>query len=346
VVRLIAHQDDTGDRWGLLDAGGWHRTSLLGDEPWTPLLDDAVSRAERAAAANRVRSLDELRPRPALRRPGKIVCVGLNYGDHAREGGRAVPKRPLLFAKFASAIIGDGEAIIRPEGTRALDLEVELGVVIGRRARRVTEQEAMSHVAGYVVVNDVSARDWQGNPQALREGEKGDGQWLRAKGSDTFLPVGAVFVTPDEVDPERGLRLRSWRIPGSGPEAGRPVLMQDGNTSDMLFRVPALVSYISRHITLDPGDLIAPARRPASACSAIRRCSSSRATASGARSRASAWWRIRSSTGPTTPATPDATRRPGRGSRRRTCSPWSRPSPAPAWSCRPSPIRRSASTTS
>jgi len=118
-------------------------------------------------------------------------------------------------------------------------------------------EEALDCVAGYVVVNDVSARDWQGNPQALREGEKGDGQWLRAKGSDTFLPLGPVFVTQDELDLEHGVALRSWRIPGSGPDADRPVLMQDGNTADMLFRVPELVSYISRHVTLEPGDLIA-----------------------------------------------------------------------------------------
>jgi 2-keto-4-pentenoate hydratase/2-oxohepta-3-ene-1,7-dioic acid hydratase in catechol pathway len=163
----------------------------------------------------------------------------------------------MLFSKFTNAIVGDGEAVVRPEGTRALDLEVELGVVIGRAARRVTPEQAPDHVAGYVVVNDVSARDWQGNPQALREGEKGDGQWLRAKGSDTFLPIGPVFATPNEVDPRAGLVLRSWRIPGADGDAAAPVLMQDGNTADMLFDVPTLVSYISRHITLEPGDLVA-----------------------------------------------------------------------------------------
>ena len=184
----------------------------------------------------------------------KIVCVGLNYADHVKEGGRAAPDRPLLFAKFPNAIIGDGQPIVRPEGTHALDLEVELGVVIGRQARRVAVEDAMDHVAGYVVVNDVSARDWQGTPQALREGEKGDGQWLRAKGSDTFLPIGPAFVTPDTLDPAAGLRLRSWRVPAG--TKGRGVLMQDGNTSDMLFSVPALVSYISQQITLEPGDLV------------------------------------------------------------------------------------------
>jgi 2-keto-4-pentenoate hydratase/2-oxohepta-3-ene-1,7-dioic acid hydratase in catechol pathway len=191
---------------------------------------------------------------PAVR-PGKVVCVGLNYRDHVAEGaGRDVPEWPLLFGKFANAVIGDGDAIVRPEGCHALDLEVELGVVIGTRARRVTEAQAMAHVAGYVVVNDVSARDWQGSKPALRPGEKGDGQWLRAKSSDTFLPIGPAFVAASAVDPAAGLRLRSWRIPAGSPE---PVLMQDGTTADLVFTVPQLVAFISRQITLEPGDLIA-----------------------------------------------------------------------------------------
>ena len=196
---------------------------------------------------------------PAVPAPGKIVCVGLNYRDHVSEGAsREVPAWPLLFSKFANAVIGDGDAIVRPEGTHALDLEVELGVVIGARARRVSEGDAMSHVAGYVVVNDVSARDWQGNKAALREGEKGDGQWLRAKGSDTFLPMGPVLVAADAIDPAAGLRLRSWRIPGPGlPGAGEPQLMQDGSTADMIFGIPELIAFITRHITLEPGDVIA-----------------------------------------------------------------------------------------
>ncbi len=191
--------------------------------------------------------------------PLKIVCVGLNYRDHVAEGaGREAPDWPLLFAKFGNAVVADGEAIVRPEGTHALDLEVELGVVIGRRARRVTEASAMDHVAGYVVVNDISARDWQGSKPALAEHQKGDGQWLRAKGSDTFLPMGPVFVTADEIDPSAALRLRSWRIPGPGRRgAGEPQLMQDGSTADLLFGIPELVAFISRHITLEPGDVIA-----------------------------------------------------------------------------------------
>jgi 2-keto-4-pentenoate hydratase/2-oxohepta-3-ene-1,7-dioic acid hydratase in catechol pathway len=198
-------------------------------------------------------------PAPAIPAPGKIVCVGLNYRDHVAEGaGREVPGWPLLFAKFANAVIADGEPIVRPEGTNALDLEVELGVVIGQRARRVPTAEALAHVAGYVVVNDVSARDWQGNKAALREGQKGDGQWLRAKSSDTFLPMGPTFVSADEVDAAAGLRLRSWLIPGAGrPGAGERQLMQDGTTGDMIFGVAELIAFISRHITLEPGDVIA-----------------------------------------------------------------------------------------
>ena len=196
---------------------------------------------------------DRDRPGLPIPMPGKIVCVGLNYGEHVAEGGRAALDRPLLFAKFANTVISDGEAIVRPEGTRALDLEVELGVVIGTRTRRVRAEDAMDHVAGYVVVNDVSARDWQGVPAALEDGQKGDGQWLRAKGSDTFLPVGPVFVPRDELDPRAGLRIRSWRITPDGTEHQ----MQDGSTADMLRDVPALIAFISTYITLEPGDLVA-----------------------------------------------------------------------------------------
>jgi 2-keto-4-pentenoate hydratase/2-oxohepta-3-ene-1,7-dioic acid hydratase in catechol pathway len=199
---------------------------------------------------------ERLTPVPAVR-SGKVVCVGLNYRDHLAEQGATSRERPILFGKFPNALIGSGEPIVRPPGTRALDLEVELGVVIGRTARRVTRDEAMDHVSGYVVVNDVSARDWQGSKPALRDGERGDGQWLRAKGSDTFLPMGPDFVTADELDPAAGLRLRSWRIPGAGPDAGQAALMQDGSTADMIWSVPELIEYISGAITLEPGDVIA-----------------------------------------------------------------------------------------
>ena len=196
---------------------------------------------------------------PPIPRPGKIVCVGLNYRAHAAEGGRDAPDRPLLFAKFANTVVADGEPIVRPPGTHALDFEVELGVVIGRRARRVSAEEASACIGGYLVVNDVSARDWQGAKPALREGERGDGQWLRAKGSDTFLPMGSVLLTADEVDPAAGagLRLRTWVTRAAGADAGRPVLMQDDTTANMIWTVPTLIAFISAQVTLEPGDVVA-----------------------------------------------------------------------------------------
>jgi 2,4-didehydro-3-deoxy-L-rhamnonate hydrolase len=278
-MRLYAYYDRWGDeRFGVLVMGRLLTGSQLEkrggldaaidthlgigfqlgfEDDWLGELRRAAKRALKKGAP--LLSLDARRPAPALNEivAGKIVCVGLNYGDHVKEGGRSIPDRPMLFSKFSNTIIGDGEAIVRPEGTRALDLEAELGVVIGRTARRVGVEAAMECVAGYVVVNDVSARDWQGNTAALREGEKGDGQWLRAKGSDTFLPIGPTLVTPDDLDVTAGVAVRSWRIPGTGDGAGEPVLMQDGNTADMLYDVPALVSFIARQITLEPGDIIA-----------------------------------------------------------------------------------------
>jgi 2-keto-4-pentenoate hydratase/2-oxohepta-3-ene-1,7-dioic acid hydratase in catechol pathway len=256
-VRLLAYtfSDDEGE-WIALGVRRGGELVQLPDSLSGYLLDSDdfatmrgdVARLQDAAS----RPWSEVSPYPAVD-VGKIVAVGLNYRDHAAEGGRSAPDRPLLFAKLPTSIVADGEAIVRPEGTQALDLEVELGVVIGRTARRVDAADAMDHVAGYVVVNDVSARDWQGSKPALKEGEHGDGQWLRAKGSDTFLPIGSDFVTRDELDPRAGLRLRSWRITADGTEH----LMQDGTTADLLWSVPELVAYISRSITLEPGDLIA-----------------------------------------------------------------------------------------
>ncbi|GIW20919.1 MAG: hypothetical protein KatS3mg065_1215 [Chloroflexota bacterium] len=216
------------------------------------LLDD--DRVE--LADGRRLATSDLRPAPAVSAPGKIICIGFNYRDHVAEQSQPLPDRPILFAKFANAIVADGEPVVRPPGTHALDLEAELGVVIRRRAKAVTKAEAMAYVGGYVVCNDITARDWQGNRAALRPGERGDGQWLRAKGSDTFLPVGPVFVDAEDITDPHDLAVRSWRVPGSGPDAGREVPIQDGSTRDMIFSIPELIAFISAVITLEPGDLI------------------------------------------------------------------------------------------
>jgi 2-keto-4-pentenoate hydratase/2-oxohepta-3-ene-1,7-dioic acid hydratase in catechol pathway len=169
----------------------------------------------------------------------KFVCVGLNYKDHAAEAKMALPTEPILFLKAASALTGPNDPVVLPQGAEKGDWEVELGVVIGTRARYVSEADALSHVAGYCVVNDVSERAFQ-----LERG----GTWDKGKGCDTFGPVGPWLVTADEVpDPQR---LSLW-LDVNGER------MQDGNTSTMVFGVAQLVSYVSRYMTLEPGDLIA-----------------------------------------------------------------------------------------
>ncbi len=277
-MRLYAYRTRAGlDRWGVLVDGGLltggqleREGGLVGAWVWTNLDLGVVlgfadprwwRRLARAAArcldrGVKPRALGKRRPAPALPYPGKIVCIGLNYREHAAEQGIEPPDRPLLFSKFSNAVVADGEPVVRPPGCHALDFEAELGVVIGATARRVAAADAASYVAGYVVGNDVSARDWQGTRQALRDGEHGDGQWLRAKGSDTFYPLGPTFVTADELPAAPAVQVRSWWIPGAGDDAGTPVPWQDANTDDLVFDIPTLIEFITRSITLEPGDII------------------------------------------------------------------------------------------
>lgn len=189
-------------------------------------------------------------------RPGKIVGIGLNYRDHVAEQRIEPPDRPVLFAKFANAVAGDGDPIVRHRHTHALDFEAELAVVIGRKSADVDTDGARSAIVGYTAANDVTARDLQGVRGALAAGARGDGQWLRAKGSDSFCPLGPVFVTSDELaDPTR-LAVRSWRTTAGPREEPRILAMQDGTTADMIFGVEWLVAYVSEAITLEPGDVI------------------------------------------------------------------------------------------
>jgi len=173
-----------------------------------------------------------------IERPGKIVCVGMNYRDHAAEAGMEVPEQPVLFAKWPNGLIGPGEAIVLPPDPSQVDYEAELGVIIGLRARGLRTEDALDAVAGYVCVNDVSARDLQ----------FADGQWTRGKSLDTFCPVGPRLVPAAEVpDPQRlGIRCR---VNGE--------LLQDSSTAQMVFSVAEIVAFVSTWLTLEPGDLIA-----------------------------------------------------------------------------------------
>jgi len=170
-------------------------------------------------------------------RPSKIICLGKNYAEHAKEGGFDNPDKPLLFCKAPSALSGPFDPIVLPQSSGQVDWEVELAVVIGKTCRRISRTNAMDHIAGFTVMNDVSAR----------EAQFGDAQWFRGKSFDTFAPLGPVLVTPDEIGDISNLQLTT-RVDG--------VLMQDGNTHDMIFDIPFLMEYISKDMTLIPGDVI------------------------------------------------------------------------------------------
>ena len=173
-----------------------------------------------------------------LFRPSKIVCVGLNYAKHAKESGMDVPEEPVLFFKASSAIIGPYDSITIPKGSEKSDWEVELAVVIGNKASYVSEKDALSHVAGYVLHNDVSERSYQ---------LERSGQWVKGKSCDTFAPIGPFIATPDEIGDPNNLNL--W-LKLNGEE------MQNSNTSDFIFNIQQVVSYISQFMTLLPGDII------------------------------------------------------------------------------------------
>ncbi|MBN9350253.1 MAG: fumarylacetoacetate hydrolase family protein [Chitinophagaceae bacterium] len=171
-------------------------------------------------------------------RPSKIVCIGLNYADHAKETNATIPEEPVIFFKSTTAIIGPDDDVVIPKNSVKTDWEVELALVIGKKASYVDEKDAMDFVAGYMLHNDLSERDFQLNRSGL---------WDKGKGCDTFAPLGPWLVTPDEVGDVSNLRL--W-LSVNGK------MMQDGNTSNIIFKIPFLVSYISQFMTLLPGDII------------------------------------------------------------------------------------------
>jgi 2-keto-4-pentenoate hydratase/2-oxohepta-3-ene-1,7-dioic acid hydratase in catechol pathway len=172
--------------------------------------------------------------------PQKVLCVGLNYADHARESGAAIPGEPVLFSKFPSALIGPGDTILLPSKlTQEVDYEAELVFVIGKRGRNVPKAKAFDYVAGYTCGHDVSARDWQlGKP---------GGQWMLGKTFDTFAPLGPALVTRDEVPDPHNLPIRLRR---------NGEVLQDSNTKQFIFKIDELVAYISQVMTLEPGDLV------------------------------------------------------------------------------------------
>ncbi len=245
-MKLLRFGPKGYEKPGMLDAN-----SILRD--LSGLLPDLTADHLGRAALDKLASVDPARL-PAIEGPvrlapvvagiGKMICVGLNYSDHAAESGMEVPSEPVLFTKATSAIIGCNDPVVLPRDSAKSDWEVELGVVIGTRARYVELEDALDHVAGYCVVNDLSEREYQ-----LERG----GQWDKGKGCDTFGPVGPWLVTADEVrDPQN---LDMW-LEVNGKR------YQSGNTRTMVFGVAELVSYISRFMTLNPGDVISTGTPP------------------------------------------------------------------------------------
>lgn len=245
-MKLLRYGEPGQERPGLLDSTGRIRdlTDLIGDLSGTALSPESIAHLQ----SQDVNSLPlvEGSPRigPCVGQIGKFICIGLNYADHAAETGADIPKEPIIFNKWTSAIVGPNDNVEIPRNSKKTDWEVELGVVIGKGGRYIDEADALEHVAGYCVINDVSEREFQ-----LERG----GTWDKGKGCDTFGPIGPWLVTRDEIaDPHQ---LNLWlEVDGKR--------YQNGNTRTMIFQIPKLVSYLSQFMSLQPGDVISTGTPP------------------------------------------------------------------------------------
>ena len=244
-MKLVRYGSKGQEKPGIIDARGGIR-DLSG------IVDDIAGETLTAQGLEKLKAVDPSklpgvpaeRLGPCVGKVGKFICVGLNYADHARESGQEPPKEPVLFMKATSAICGANDDVIIPRNSKKTDWEVELGVVIGKEARYVERKDALAHVAGYCVVNDVSEREFQ-----IERG----GQWVKGKSADTFGPIGPWLVTSDEIaDPQA---LAMWlEVDGHR--------YQNGSTATMIFGVDHLVSYISQFMSLQPGDVISTGTPP------------------------------------------------------------------------------------
>jgi 2-keto-4-pentenoate hydratase/2-oxohepta-3-ene-1,7-dioic acid hydratase in catechol pathway len=246
-MRLATIQTELGPRAAVLKGDIY--IDLHGTDPALPtsvrqLLEQgpaALKAAEQAVRREKAveYQTSSVKLLPPVPDPPKIVCLGLNYADHAKEGGVPIPKDPVLFSKYATALIADGDPIVLPPVSNEVDYEAELVIVVGKRGRHLRADQAADYVAGYTIGHDVSARDWQ-----LKKDGK---QWMVGKTFDTFAPTGPVLVTADELPDPHNLGIR-LRLNGK--------TMQDSNTNQMVFQVGAILAYLSEVFTLQPGDLV------------------------------------------------------------------------------------------
>ena len=245
-MKLLRYGPPGQEKPGVLDAAGRIRdlSGHVADIAGAALLPAGIAALKAVDPATLPLVAGEPRLGPCVAETGKFICIGLNYSDHAAETGATVPPEPIIFMKATSAIVGPNDAIEIPRGSEKTDWEVELGVVIGKPAKYVPEAEAMEHVAGYCVVNDVSERAFQ---------TERHGQWTKGKSADTFGPTGPWLVTRDEVeDPQK---LAMW-LEVNG------VRRQNGSTATMVYGVRYLVSYLSQFMSLQPGDIISTGTPP------------------------------------------------------------------------------------
>jgi 2-keto-4-pentenoate hydratase/2-oxohepta-3-ene-1,7-dioic acid hydratase in catechol pathway len=245
-MKLLRYGPAGQEKPGLLDSTGAIRdlSGAVSDIAGDTLLPDALAKLRNVDSASLPKVTGTPRIGPCVGSVGKFICIGLNYSDHAAESGMAVPTEPIVFMKATSCIVGPNDNLELPRGSKKTDWEVELGVVIGKQAKYVTERDALSHVAGYCVVHDVSERAYQ---------LEGTGQWVKGKSADTFGPIGPWLVTADDVSDCGNLKL--WlEVDGHR--------YQEGSTKTLIFGVPYLVSYLSRFMSLQPGDIISTGTPP------------------------------------------------------------------------------------
>lgn len=245
-MKLLRYGSPGQEKPGLLDSTGAIRdlSGVVTDIAADTLLPASIARLRGLDPASLPRVNGTPRIGPCVGRVGKFIAIGLNYSDHAAESGMAVPTEPIVFMKATSCIVGPNDNIEIPRGSQKTDWEVELGVVIGKPGKYITEQDSLSHVAGYCVVHDVSERAYQ---------LEGTGQWVKGKSADTFGPIGPWLVTTDEIADPGNLKL--WlEVDGQR--------YQDGSTRTLIFGVPYLVSYLSKFMSLQPGDIITTGTPP------------------------------------------------------------------------------------
>lgn len=244
-MKLLRYGPKGQEKPGIVDRDGIVRdlSDLVDDIGGDILTDQGLAGIAEADLAS-LTAVEVDRYGPCVGNVGKFICIGLNYSDHAEESGLAVPPEPVIFAKATSAICGPNDTVELPRGSKATDWEVELGVVIGKQAKYINEADALDHVAGYCVINDISERDFQ---------NKRAGQWTKGKSADTFGPIGPWLVTRDEVPDPQNL---SMYLDVNGKRR------QDGSTNTMVFGVAHLVSYLSQFMSLQPGDIISTGTPP------------------------------------------------------------------------------------